>query len=89
MSYYIHIDGQQYDKEIIELAEKLTSGARDGRISQDDAYALLDAVKDGNKYTDIEKATIAYTRKQFNWTDAAIEWFDSKLEMWLSAKEKA
>jgi len=86
MSYYKEIDGKKYDGEIIELAEKLTSGSGDGRISKEDASALLDAVKDGNSYTDIEKDTMEYVRNNFKWTDAADEWFRTEIRKWAATK---
>ena len=86
MSYYKTIDGKKYDGEILELAEKLTSGAGDGRISKEDAAQLLDAVKDGNSYTDIEKDTMAYIRDNFKWTEAADEWFRTEIRKWAASK---
>ncbi len=86
MGYYKTIDGKKYDGEIIELAEKLTSGAGDGRLSKDDAAQLLEAVKDGDSYTDIEKDTMAYVRENFKWTDAANEWFRTEIRKWAAEK---
>lgn len=86
MGYYKTIDGKKYDGELLELAEKLTAGANDGRISKDDAAQLLDGVKDGDSYTDIEKATVAYIRENFKWTDAADEWFRTEIRKWASSK---
>ena len=86
MSYHKTIDGVKYDGEIIELAEKLTSGQGDGRLSVDDAAKLLEAVKDGASYTDIEKDTMAYVRDNFKWTDAADEWFRTEIRKWASTK---
>lgn len=86
MGYYKTIDGKKYDGEIIELAEKLTSGAGDGRLSKDDAAQLLEAVKDGDSYTDVEKDTMAYVRENFRWTDAADEWFRTEIRKWASTK---
>jgi hypothetical protein len=86
MSYYKEIDGKKYDGELIELAEKLTSGGGDGRISKEDAAQLLDAVKDGRSYTDIEKDTMAYIRENFKWTDAADEWFRTEIRKWAASK---
>lgn len=86
MGYYKTIDGKKYDGEIIELAEKLTSGGGDGRISKADAAQLLDAVKDGDSYTDIEKSTMQYIRENFKWTDAADEWFRSEIRTWAASK---
>jgi len=86
MGYYKTIDGNKYDGKLIELAEKLTAGAGDGRLSKDDATVLLDAVKDGNVYTDIEKDTVAYLRDNFNWTDAADELFRNEIRKWAATK---
>lgn len=86
MGYYKTIDGKKYDGELLELAKKLTAGANDGRISKDDAAQLLDGVKDGDSYTDIEKATVAYIRENFKWTDAADEWFRTEIRKWASSK---
>jgi len=86
MGYYKTIDGNKYDGELLELAEKLTSGASDGRISKDDASRLLEGVKDGDSYTDIEKATVAYIRENYKWTDAADEWFRTEIRKWASTK---
>lgn len=86
MGYYKTIDGKKYDGEIIELAEKLTSGAGDGRLSKADAEQLLEAVMDGNTYTDIEKETMAYVRDNFKWTEAADEWFRTEIRKWAATK---
>src|SRR5690554_213300 len=86
MGYYKTIDGKKYDGELLELAEKLTAGAGDGRLSKDDAAQLLDGVKDGNSYTDIEKDTVAYIRDNFKWTDLADEWFRTEIRKWAGTK---
>lgn len=86
MGYYKTIDGEKYDGELIDLADKLTAGAGDGRISKADASELLEAVKDGASYTDIEKATIKYIRENYNWTDAADEWFRTEIRKWAAIK---
>ncbi len=86
MAYYKTIDGKKYDGELIELADKLTSGGGDGRISMADAEKIYEAVKDGNSYTDIEKDTVAYLRDNYKWTDAADEWFRAEVRKWASTK---
>ena len=57
-TYYKTIEGKDYDWEMLEIADEAVAGAGDGRISIENAQKLLGAVKDANKYTDIEKATI-------------------------------
>ncbi len=86
MAYYKTIDGNKYDGELIELADKLTTGGGDGRISKADAAELLEAVKDGASYTDIEKATMKYIRENYKWTDAADEWFRDEIRKWAASK---
>ena len=86
MGYYKTIDGKKYDGELLELAEKLTAGRGDGRISQADAEQLYAKVKDGNAYTDIEKDTVEYVRANFKWTDAADEWFRTEVRKWAATK---
>ena len=86
MSYYKEINGKKYDKELLELAESLTQGKGDGRISMEDAEKLLAEVKDGGKYTDVEKDTMAYIRDNFKWTDAADKWFRTEIRKWAATK---
>ncbi len=86
MGYYKTIDGKKYDGELIEMAEKMTKGTNDGRISMADAEKLYASVKDGDSYTDIEKDTIAYIRENFKWTDAADEWFRGEIRKWAAVK---
>jgi hypothetical protein len=84
MGYYKTIDGVKYDGELIELADKLTSGAGDGRLSKDDAGQILESVKDGD--SDTEKATVKYLRENYKWTDAADEWFRGEIRTWAATK---
>ena len=86
MGYYKEIDGKKYDKEILDLADELTKGRGDGRLSQDDATKLFEAVRDGDAYTDIEKATVAYVRDNYKWTDKADEWFRTEVRKWAATK---
>ena len=86
MSYYKEIDGKKYDKELLELAEKLIKGQGDGRIAMEDANKLFTEVRDGTKYTDIEKDTVSYIRDNFKWTDEADEWFRTEIRKWAATK---
>ncbi len=86
MGYYKEIDGKKYDKELLETDEAMIKGAGDGRICEADAGKLLDKVKDGDKYTDVEKDTVKYIRENFKWTDAADEWFRTEIRKWAATK---
>jgi hypothetical protein len=85
-SYYKVIDGKKYDREILEFCEEAVAGAGDGRISQADAEKLYELVKDGDKYTDIEKDSVKYARENFKWTEAADEWFRTEIRKWAATK---
>lgn len=86
MGYYTTIDGKKYDGELLEFADKSVAGAGDGRISLKDAEGLLQKVKDGEKYTDIEKDTMAYIRDNYKWTDEADAWFRTEIRKWAATK---
>jgi DNA-directed RNA polymerase subunit F len=86
MSYYKTIDGVQYDAELLDAAEKAIKGKGDGRISMADAKDLLEKVKDGNTYTDVEKRTMDYIRDHFKWTPEADEWFRTEIRKWAATK---
>ncbi len=86
MGYYKTIDGVKYDAELLEAAEKAVAGRGDGRISLEDAQDLLEKVKDGDTYTDVEKATMAYIRDNFKWTEQADEWFRTEIRKWAATK---
>lgn len=86
MAYYKTIDGVKMDAELIELAEKAVAGAGDGRISVKDASVLLEGVKDGDTYTDVEKDTIKYIRDNFKWTEEADSWFRTEIAKWAATK---
>ena len=87
-SYYKTIDGKNYDREMLEIADEAVAGAGDGRISVEDAQKLLGAVKDANKYTDIEKATMKYIRENYKFTYAADQWFRKEIQKWAATKVK-
>jgi hypothetical protein len=87
MSYYLTIEGQKLDSHLLEMAEEAVKGARDGRISRQDAEVMLSAVKDGGTYTDVEKNTMRYIRANFNWTESADEWFRGQIARWAAEDE--
>jgi len=87
-SYYKTIDGKHYDREMLEIADEAVSGAGDGRISVEDAQKLLGAVKDANKYTDIEKASMKYIRENYKFTYASDQWFRKEIRKWAATKVK-
>lgn len=87
-SYYRTIKGKKYDRALLDLAESLTSGRGDGRISLQDARAVLNKVKDGGEYSDTEKRTMQYIRDNFKFTDSANKWFRDEIRKWAATKKK-
>ena len=74
---YVTIDGVKYEKELLDLAEAHTTGVGEGKLSKDEVADLFKSANDGQGVTDTEKATLAYIRKSFPFTDAAAEDFDA------------
>ncbi|MEE8397002.1 MAG: LysM peptidoglycan-binding domain-containing protein [bacterium] len=85
-NYYRVIDGHKYDREMIALADRAVAGRGDGRISLEDAKLLLAGVKDANKYTDIEKATMHFIRDHYRFTPAADQWFRTQIRSWAAIR---
>ena len=74
---YQSIDGIQYEKELLDLAKKHTTGRGEGRISKDEVADLFTSATDGQGVTETEKRTLEYIRNNFDFTDAAAKDFDS------------
>jgi nucleoid-associated protein YgaU len=85
-AYYIKIKGKNYDKKLIDQAKSLISGKGDGRLSLNDAKAVLKSVKDSDNYTDIEKITISYIRDNFKFTKESDAWFRTEIRRWAALK---
>lgn len=73
---YVQIDGQRYEKELLDLAKEHTTGRGEGKLSKDEVADLFKSANDGQGVTDTEKATLAYIRSNFVFTDAAAADFD-------------
>merc|ERR1712039_219531 len=72
----VKINGKQYDKEMILAARRATRGSKNVVVSKDDAKQIFEAARpDGNTgrstYDRVEKATMAYIRSKYTFTDAA------------------
>lgn len=76
---YVTIDGEKYEKELLDLAKEHTTGRGEGKISKEEASILIESAKDGVKVTDTEMKTLKYIRANFEFTDAAAKQFDDDL----------
>jgi len=75
---YVTIDGEKYEKELLDLAKKHTTGVGEGKLSKDEVADLFKSAADGQGVTETEKNTLAYIRKSFEFTEAAAGDFDEK-----------
>lgn len=85
-AYYRKIKGKNYDKKLLDAAEKSVKGRGDGRISLNDAKKILGMVKDATGYTDVEKRTMQYIRDKFDFTPESDKWFRTEIRTWAATK---
>ena len=78
MTYYKIIDGEKYDKGLLDLADELSQGRGDGRISTADLKQVTEAAYDGASLTDIERSTLRYIVKNYQVTEAAKDWLEQR-----------
>ena len=79
MTYYKIIKGVRYDRKLIELAQELTEGKGDGRLSLKDVQQLHEATLDGRGTTTVEFRTLGYILTAFKVTDKAADWLKKKI----------
>lgn len=80
-SYYKIINGQRYDRQLLETARQLTEGRGDGRISQQDAEIIWNSVRDAGNITATEKRTLSFLLAQLRWSEKALEWIKSLIDL--------
>ena len=78
-SYYKTIDGVDYDRAMLETADKSIQGQGDGRISFDDAKTLVKNMEDGGKITEIEFQTLDYIYKNYKFTEPAVKFIEDSI----------
>ena len=76
---YQSIDGVLYEKELLELADKLTTGRGEYKISMDEVHELFKSTTDGKGTTETEKRTLLYIRENYEFTAAAAQLFDEMI----------
>lgn len=86
-SYYKKINGKDYDRAMLEMAESSVKGQGDGRISLNDAKRIVKLIKDGGKITPIEKRSLQYILKKYKFTDTALDHIEQALGKTAAPKE--
>lgn len=76
---YVTIEGEKYEKELLDLAQKHTTGRGEGKISKEEAADLLKSAFDGKGVTETELKTLKYIRIAFLFTDSAAAFFDAEV----------
>ncbi len=74
---YEIIDGKKYDKELLRLANEL--GQKNEEIDLDGSKKLFTKINDYNDYTQVEKLTVAYIRKNYKFTVEANQWLRTEI----------
>jgi len=87
-SYYKKINGKNYDRAMLDVADKGISGKGDGRISLNDAKAIFKKAKDGGSITDIELITLNHILEKYKFTEPALKYIEDSLSDDLVLKDK-
>ena len=77
---YKTIGGKKYEKELLDLADKHTTGRGEGKLSKDEVEDLFKSASDGQGITATEKDTLKYIRSHYEFTDASAKLFDEKMK---------
>jgi len=76
---YVTIDGEKYEKELLDLAKEHTTGRGEGKISKDEVEDLFKSANDGQGVTETELKTLMYIRANSEFTEASSKLFDEKI----------
>ncbi|MDX1939613.1 MAG: hypothetical protein SFU99_03630 [Saprospiraceae bacterium] len=79
MSYYRHINGVRYARQLLEAAEQFTTGRGESQISFEEIQEIYKLAEDGRRITDVERRTLFYIAENFSFTDKALDWFRNQL----------
>ena len=80
------IDGKKYDKELLRVATELT--AKKEEITLEGSKQLFTQISDYDDYTQIEKQTVAYIRKNYKFTPEANKWLRTEIRRWAQVKTR-
>lgn len=78
-SYYKKINGKNYDRLMLDIAEGSVLRKGDGRISLADSRGIIRQIKDGGKITDIESRTLNYILENYKFTETALKHIEKSL----------
>ena len=87
-SFYKQINGVRYSRRLLDWADEAIAGIGDGRISISDAKELLNLITADNRYSDLEKKTVDFIRKNYRWTEAGDAYLQGAIEAWIKQKSR-
>eukprot|EP00397_Hematodinium_sp_SG-2012_P042258 GEMP01046706.1.p1 GENE.GEMP01046706.1~~GEMP01046706.1.p1 ORF type:complete len:300 (+),score=70.66 GEMP01046706.1:91-990(+) len=84
----VHIDGQEFDKGLLDLVEALVARRGGESISIEDTEYIIMQIRPSynSHYRHIEKRTIQYIRHKYDWSEASDEHFRSEIRKWAAEK---
>ena len=80
------IDGKKYDKELLRVATELTEKKEE--ITIEGSKQLFTQISDYDDYTQIEKQTVAYIRKNYKFTPEANKWLRTEIRRWAQVRTR-
>ena len=80
------IDGKKYDKELLRVAAELTKKKEE--ITLEGSKQLFVQISDYDDYTQIEKQTVAYIRKNYKFTPEANKWLRTEISRWAQIRTR-
>ena len=83
---FTEIDGKKYDRELIEIVEEITS--KNEEIELEGSKKLFEKIKDYDDYTNVEKRTVNYIRRNYKFTDEANKWLRTEIRRWAATRKR-
>ena len=80
------VDGKKYDKDLLRVATKLTKEKEE--ITLEGSKELFTQISDYDDYTQVEKQTVAYIRKNYKFTPEANKWLRTEIRRWAKVRTR-
>jgi len=78
---YVEIDGERYDRSLVDLASELLDGKSSGKLGKAEAAKLWRDAKDGAGVTETERKTLSYIMNTFELTPDAKAFLKEQIEV--------
>ncbi|MCB0682138.1 MAG: hypothetical protein KDC32_14695 [Saprospiraceae bacterium] len=79
MDRYLIIDGEKYDRRLMEKVQELLEINEDGCLYQEDAEALATFMFQGGRLTPVERKTLEYLYTRYEWVDDSRSWLQAQV----------